>query len=43
MPATARRESIAWLEREYPESLTLAQIRRLPGAFRGPAYGKVKR
>ncbi len=43
MPATARRESIAWLEREYPASTALAQIRRFPGAFRGPVYGKVRK
>lgn len=42
MPARARRESIAWLGREYPESTTLAQIRRFPGEFRGPTYGKVR-
>lgn len=43
MPAKARRESIAWLEREYPESTTLEQIRRFPGEFRGPVYGKVRK
>lgn len=41
-PANLRRESIAWLEANHPDSHALEQIRRYPGAFRGPSYGKAK-
>lgn len=41
-PARLRRESIAWLQANYPDSHALEQIRQYPGEFRGPVYGKVR-
>ena|ERR1051325_4579142 len=41
-PARLRQESITWLQANHPESTALEQIRRFPGAFRGPSYGKAR-
>lgn len=41
-PAALVKESIAWLQAEYPESTVLAQIRRYTSEFRGPRYSKAR-
>jgi len=41
-PAPLRRESIAWLQANHPESSALELIQRVRGAFRGASYGKAK-
>lgn len=41
-PPKLRKESIAWLKVEHPESTALAQVERMPAAFRGPSYGRSK-
>lgn len=38
LPARLRRESVAWLRENAPDSATLTTIRAYPGEFTGPAY-----
>jgi len=40
LPARARRESLAWLKHEHPESVVLDQVQRFPAEFSGPRYGR---
>lgn len=42
MPAALVRESIAWLQAEHPDSMTLEQVRCHAGEFRGPRFSRAR-